>query len=36
MLRHENIGTTHESYREVRAAERKRQVEDVLFDGDEN
>lgn len=36
MLRHENIGTTHESYREVRAAERKRQAEDVLFDDDEN
>jgi integrase len=34
MLRHENIGTTHESYRDVRAAERKRQAEDVLFDDD--
>jgi site-specific recombinase XerD len=31
MLRHENIGTTHESYREVRAAERKEEAEDVLF-----
>jgi site-specific recombinase XerD len=34
MLRHKDIGTTHESYREVRAADRKQQAENVLF-GDE-
>lgn len=32
MLRHENIGTTHESYREVRAEERKEEAEEVLFE----
>jgi integrase len=34
MLRHKDIGTTHESYREVRAADRKQQAENVLC-GDE-
>ncbi|NHN42951.1 tyrosine-type recombinase/integrase [Halorubellus sp. JP-L1] len=32
MLCHQNIGTTHESYREVRAAERKEAAEGALFD----
>jgi site-specific recombinase XerD len=36
MLRHQNIGTTHESYRDVRAVARKEAAEDALFDTADN
>lgn len=35
VLRHKNIGTTHDAYRDVKTAQRKEAAEDVLFGGED-